>query len=83
MFFAPLILKNGFWNTVCLYVWMCSSLVPEWLDEFYLYLVFTCSSIMGRFPVNAHILAPKIGTFHLGSKTQNDDFNENRSINVD
>jgi hypothetical protein len=54
--------------------------MPEWLDGFYLYLVFTCSFITGQFPVNAHILALKMGTLQIGSKTQNGDFNKNRSI---
>jgi hypothetical protein len=52
---------------------MCPSLVPEWLDEFYSYLVFRGLSFMGQCLVNMNILVPKT----RGLPKQNVDFLKN------
>jgi hypothetical protein len=75
---------------ICMYVWMdgwmdgwtCTSLIPEQLDGFYKYSVFTSLSGIGRCPVNINISAPKIGALQMGLKTQNGDFLENGSNDI-
>jgi hypothetical protein len=59
---------SGFGYTVCLYVWMSASLVSEWLNKFYSYLVFECFSIIGLCPVNMSIPTPKIETLRCAPK---------------
>jgi hypothetical protein len=46
MFSAPLNMKRG--SSSSLYVWMCSSLVPEQFYGFYSYLLFKSLSIIGH-----------------------------------
>jgi hypothetical protein len=59
----------GFCYAICLYVWMCASLAPEWFVELYTYLVFRSSSIVDWCPVNLNIPA-----LQMGPKTQNGHF---------
>jgi hypothetical protein len=56
--------------SVLMSVYMCTSLVPEWLDEFCLYLMFNSLSITGQCPVKMNILTPKIVTLHRTPKIQ-------------
>jgi hypothetical protein len=49
---------------------MCALLAPEWLDEFYSYLVFKSLSIIDHCPVNVDILAPKIEALQMGPKNK-------------
>jgi hypothetical protein len=53
-----------------MYVCMCALLAPEWLDEFYSYLVFKSSSIIDQCSVNMDIPSPKIEDLHMGLKNQ-------------
>jgi hypothetical protein len=53
------------------YVWVCASLASERLEGFYSYSLFKSLSIVGRYPMNINILAPKIGVIQVGPETQN------------
>jgi hypothetical protein len=59
--------------------WICVSLASERLEGFYSYSAFKSLSIIGRFPVNMNIPAPKTGALLLGPQSQNADFLENRT----
>jgi hypothetical protein len=60
--------------TVCLYIWMCASLAPEWLDGFYLFSVFKMFSSTGRCPINMNILALEIGALQMSPSKRNGRF---------
>jgi hypothetical protein len=72
--FVPLIMKSCFWYAICMYVCMRAPLVRQWLSGSYLYSLFKGLYILGHYPVNQNILAPKIRGFKIDPKTNNDGF---------
>jgi hypothetical protein len=64
---------------VCILICLCTLQVPEWLDKFYLHLVFKSLSIINWYLMNGNILTSKIRACQMGSKKQNCDFLENGS----
>jgi hypothetical protein len=49
-YFSPYwIWESGFWSAICMNVCMCTFLMPEWLNRFYLYLVFKSLFIIWTF----------------------------------
>jgi hypothetical protein len=56
---------------VCIYVCMCASLGPEWLDGFCSHTVFKSISVLGWCPVNIKILAQKLQALWMHPKIQN------------
>jgi hypothetical protein len=55
-----------------MYVCICTSLVPEWFDRFYSYLVFKGQCLM-----NINILPPKIEALQMGAEKRNFNFLKN------
>jgi hypothetical protein len=66
-----------------MYTSICTSLAPEWLDEFYSYSEFNSLSAIGPCPVNMNVLASKTGALQIGVKKQNGDSLENVSNDID
>jgi hypothetical protein len=80
-FELPWIWKSVFWEAVYLYVHtyvkLCTSLTPQWLDEFYSNSVFSILSNICWCVVNMNILAPKIEAPQISPWKRNDDFFQN------
>lgn len=55
---------------VCKYVFMCASLVPEWLDRFCSYSIFKSLSVLGRCSANLNFPATEKAVLHMGAKIQ-------------
>jgi hypothetical protein len=65
--------------TICLsvYVWMCPSQVPEWLDGFYSYSHFKSCICYRSVPGEYELSSSKLGTLQMSPRTRNGDFLEN------
>lgn len=58
-------------------LWLCLCHTPEWLDQFYSYLVSNSLPTIGWVPLNINILVPKMWAFHMGPNKHNSDFLKN------
>jgi hypothetical protein len=63
--------------------WMCASLTSELPDEFCSYSVSKIVSVIGQYPVDMNVIAPKTGSLQMNPWRQNIDFLENGSQDFD